>query len=179
MTNEEIIQKFKEDHYEEMIQELKEEGSIETSFFVGILREGEDKPFIAQIRVPFYSSEDKHAFLEEGLPLICKEINKKKVNQKLIFVGMITEAWMNSLNMKTNEKVEKEDVCIFIISKEQGDDLALYRKQTHDMTVGEDGVLQNNITLEKMVDLSGDAEQAKLVGGEFTGLYEKFNKYLK
>jgi hypothetical protein len=173
-SDKEIVELFKEDYIKNMTEELKEDGHVSTSFYIGLV-EDEEKVSVIQVKTNFQDEEDKEMFSKEGIPMICKEILRKIKNRRLVFVSMITEAWMSSLNTQTMEKKEKEDVCIVLISEKDGDNICVYRPIYSDFSVNSEGEMTQNISFEKMID--GDNKDLSTVSTNFSDLYKQFDKH--
>ena len=169
-SKQEIIQKYKEELLENIRREMDETGAISTYIQLIGTKEDVDKPVIIHIDTAFEDEEDKHFFMSEGIPVICKKIKEHNINP--ICVCFVAEAWMTMFN-KEKQKESKEEVIIINMSTQDGDDMIVYNIVRHPYEVDESGDLKSKVELVES-DAVKDNDEKSTTAGRFTNLYQKF-----
>lgn len=169
-SKQEIIQKYKEELIENIRKEMTETGAISAYMQLIGTKEDLDKPVIIHIETAFEGEEDKHFFMSEGIPVICKKIKEHDINP--ICVCFVAEAWMRIFN-KEKQQENKEEVVIINISTEDGDEMSVYNIIRHPYEVDKSGDLTSKVELSES-DVVKDNGQEPKTAGRFTNLYRKF-----
>jgi hypothetical protein len=174
MDQEELIKGYLED----IVDRLKETGSLNPCITVFAEQEDSDKPAIVHIPIPGEYMEhdsDKDMLVEDVLPIIFEEVNKRF---KPFGLGWASEAWMRIADDESAVKNYKslpikKEVVFVSIETDVKTECILYEIKRNGHQVNSEGDLIDIISLEKLDDLSSDSA---IQSGRFSGLYKKLKK---
>jgi hypothetical protein len=179
MNNEYLIEEFKKDHIEHVLNYIKESGGIFPHLTVladmkDPQNEDEEKPAIIHIPIPNEYMESglrKQIFVDEVVPKIFDEIKSRFIGRAVVFTS---EAWMRSSQKEDisdfeYEALPKKEILLITIDTEEGSEFLNYEIIREGKQVNSDGDFTDKVRLEKMESLN----EMKALQGRFSNLFTK------
>ena len=177
----ELKEKYIHEALESVEAKLAKVNRVIGQAFIDNVKTKEDdiKKAIIHIPIPgeyMNSEEGKDSFVEEIMPSIFKEVNKKFSPYGIAWAS---EAWVRIADKDFNTNKDnwqalpiKKEVLFISIETEFKKEVNVYNIKRLGHKVNSDGEIVDNISLEEETDF-GNPEN---VGGRFSGLYKKLIK---
>lgn len=169
-----------EDYLNNIKKYMKEAGGLfpHITIFADKKEEEDTNKAIIHIPIPpeyMESDGDKDELIEEVLPVIFKEVNKKFIPYA---IGWASEAWMRTASKVDDIKNYKDlpikkEVLFITIETEDKTQCIFYEIKRVGLKVTSDAELTDEIDLIELKDLR---QENNAMGGRFSGLYKKLVK---
>lgn len=169
------FQEAKKEYIENIKRYMSETGSLFPHISIFGVDKNNSKKSIVHVPIPdefLKSSDKKDEFMDDILPAIAKEVNKKFTTYA---VGWASEAWMSVLDnptLKTDSK--RKEVLFITIGYAEGEDASVFDIHRTGKQVNQEGELTDIIELVEVTKMSGT--DISPVKGRFSNLYQKFKE---
>ena len=160
MNNQELKDQYIENHILS-VKDMIRQGQVNAFIQVIATNPDIDKPIMMHIDVPAGSDDEKEAFAQIVIPMLKEEIKEHKYD--IVLVSFTSEAWIRRANKDEVPDDYKEipisdEVVIFTISENGGDEFRVYDIVRNDLQVDENGEL-----VEKIEEFDKDGNALKNV----------------
>lgn len=167
------IEEAKKEYISNIKRYISETGSLFPHISVFGLDKKNQKKSIIHIPIPdefVKSSDKKDEFMDEIFPVIVKELNNRFNTQA---IGWASEAWMSTLDSKTNKPLnERKEVLFIMISHEQSENVFVFDIERTGKQINAEGELTDIIELKENTNF--DSLDKNPMIGRFANLYQRF-----